>query len=85
MAAGGRASCGEACLQMLTYRLVQVAGAGWGVRLKLAVMTGCIPVVVADEIEVKLSDHIKLHSSARSGVEFLIVCAMDFAGFLNRC
>jgi len=35
-----------------------VAGAGWGVRLKFAVMTGCIPVVIADEVEVNPSLHI---------------------------
>ena len=27
-------------------------GAGWGVRLKLALMHGCIPVIVADHVEV---------------------------------
>lgn len=27
-------------------------GAGWGVRLKLAVIMGCVPVVVADGVEV---------------------------------
>ena len=30
-----------------------VTGAGWGVRLKLAVLHGCIPLVIADHIEVR--------------------------------
>ena len=29
-------------------------GAGWGVRLKLALMHGCIPVVIADNVQVNL-------------------------------
>ncbi|KAK9805103.1 hypothetical protein WJX73_008096 [Symbiochloris irregularis] len=27
------------------------SGAGWGVRLKLAVMTGCIPLVIQDDVQ----------------------------------
>ena len=32
------------------------AGAGWGDRLKLAILTGCIPVVVQDGISVIYED-----------------------------
>ena len=28
-------------------------GAGWGVRFKLAVLNGCIPLVIADHVEVR--------------------------------
>ena len=30
-------------------------GAGWGVRLKLAVLYGCIPVVIADDVQVRVA------------------------------
>ncbi len=30
-------------------------GAGWGVRLKLAVLHGCIPVVIADDVQVRVA------------------------------
>ena len=32
-----------------------VTGAGWGVRLKLAVLHGCIPVVIADDVQVRVA------------------------------
>ena len=35
-------------------------GDGWGVRLKLAVLFRCIPVIIADQIQVNLAD---MHTS----------------------
>lgn len=38
----------------LSLFCIAATGAGWGVRLKLAVMHGCIPVIIADHVQVLL-------------------------------
>ena len=47
-----------------------LTGAGWGARLKLAIMHGCIPVVVADRVHVRPS---LLHPKSQGSASKVLV------------